>query len=129
MKVRWGRIFLLLVLGVVLCGAVSVGLLLMYGAQGGQTLDIPGGGAVTDILSPRRTEVPASPRAGGAAPTERPADRPPAGGLPPFKVLTLQYTPYMATLAHMDAGGYMEDAGYDLQLYDVYSDEINLGEE
>jgi len=50
-------------------------------------------------------------------------------GLTPFRVLTLQYTPYMATLALMDARGYMERLGYDLQLYDVYAEDVDLDED
>ncbi|MFN2115898.1 MAG: hypothetical protein ACK2T6_09285, partial [Anaerolineae bacterium] len=62
--------------------------------------------------------------AGGQA-----ADRAGDADLPPFRVLTLQYTPYMATLAFMDAGRYMEALGYDLQLFDVYADDVDLDEE
>jgi hypothetical protein len=57
------------------------------------------------------------------------ATRVPAGDLPPFDVLTLQYTPYMATLALIAARGYLEDEGYELRLHDVYDAEVDLDEE
>jgi ABC-type nitrate/sulfonate/bicarbonate transport system substrate-binding protein len=73
-----------------------------------------------------------------AAPATRPAAGPGGGagtavasgeGLPPFRVLTLAYAPYMATLALMEARGYLEAEGYDLELLDAYAADVDLDEE
>ena len=141
MRIRWGRVILAstLVLG---CGLLAAWWAL------GSYLSSQVAPGVTDWIRDQAA-APSGPdataAAGGTGPPasgEQPGgDQPAAGsapgaaggarddsGRPPFKVLTLQYTPYMATLAHIDAGGYMEALGYDLQLYDVYSDAVDLDE-
>jgi len=138
MRIRWARVILALVVLLIGCGAVSFLLAGYLGLSNGIVSDFPRPG-----VSPGQDGSTEAPHAGGTAPrpgrTSAPAyGQPPAPAagsgarddshLPPFKVLTLLYTPYMATLVHMDAGGYMEALGYDLQLYDVYSDAVDLDE-
>ncbi|MCB9176248.1 MAG: hypothetical protein H6648_03745 [Caldilineae bacterium] len=147
MKVRWGRVLLALtLLGVGCIGAFWIYAVLSesVGTQVGQGLDRVAEQAqqaadkvidqVGDAGSSARDAGSSKPDAGGegdAAAASSSDDVGPstAGeGLPPFRVLTLAYSPYMATLAHMDAGGYLEDLGYDLQLIDVYDPEVDLDE-
>ncbi len=148
MRIRWGRVLLALAL-VAICSIVAFGFVvsslmpsLPFGVSddvtpwedGGRPSptpgDMPGPGSTPGDSGAEAAET-AYPA--GGTDSGSPADASSAGrddsGLPPFKVLTLPYTPYMATLAHMDAGGYMEALGYDLQLYDVYSDAVDLDEE
>lgn len=138
MRVNWLRVLLVLAIIAVACGALGVFL-----ASGALTdLGIPGfdreiAGVATEVVSSlpgetRPTPLTAEeaevtrPSMGAAGPEEVPAaDRP---DLPPFRVLTLQYTPYMATLALMDALGAMEAEGYDLQLVDVYAPDVDMDE-
>ncbi len=137
MRIRWSRILLGLFVLIVGCGALAV-VLATFGSfdtavDQGQTESGDESGSENESDETVRKTEPSSrgTSVGDRAPasssgSESASDR---DDLPPFRVLTLQYTPYMATLAHMDAGGYMEKLGYDLQLFDVYSDEIDLGEE
>lgn len=129
MKVRWGRVFLALLVLVLGCG--FVGLALRSGILGPMS---SGGGSVTDPDLPRPTE-----RGSQRAASDRDSDAPASsvgdggsrvdpGNLEPFRVLSLGYTPYMATLVHMDAGDYLEKLGYDLQLVDVYAEGAELDE-
>jgi hypothetical protein len=132
MRVRWGRIVVAVVLLGAVCGLVSVFVWQLPIAS--QITSLPDGiGGVRD----RATERAAAPgRASTSPPRESngPAVAPYAGSAPvagdltPFNVLTLQYTPYMATLALMDAKGYMEASGYDLRLHDVYATDGGLDE-
>jgi hypothetical protein len=129
MRVRWGRVVVVLALVALLACGLGVLMLSALAPSRG------GGGSFTSFAPPP-VESPAAPMerstarpavAGGNA---YPGGAAPSGeGLPPFKVLTLQYAPYMATLALMDARGYMEKQGYDLQLVDAYSDAVKLDEE
>lgn len=143
MRIRWGRILLGLFVLTVGCGALAV----VVSTLGNVEVGLPTGpsrseeagrDAVEGGSSPRdadeigdeRTGEDRGTRGGDAAPAssggaDRGSDR---DDLPPFRVLTLQYTPYMATLVHMDAGGYMEALGYDLQLVDVYDEAVDLDE-
>jgi hypothetical protein len=150
MRIRWGRVIVAIVL-LVVCGAIALGVmitnLLPQQAEGvrdrldqvvpevsfdaGSGVKIGDGGGADETAAADRSDAASGDLATGAA-------NPPAGvssagrddsALPPFKALTLAYTPYMATLAHMDAGGYMEALGYDLQLHDVYSEAVDLDEE
>jgi len=145
MKVRWGRVIMGMVVLVFGCAVAFV--LLLRALPDIAPDEITGG--IADTGSDFRDAVGglidgdggagtgSSGQAGGQAPDAATGgDRPPAGSavgedsdLPPFRVLTLQYTPYMATLAHMDAGGFMERRSYDLQLVDVYDPEVDLDEE
>jgi len=134
MRVRWGRIVLVMLVVLLACGGIA-----LLGSNLPADL-YPGGTSERDPSeSPWASEEVESDDAGasraddlGQSPTPRSAadDRPrDRDDLPPFRVLTLQYAPYMATLAHMDAGGYLEARGYDLQLFDVYSDDVALDED
>ncbi len=129
MRVRWGRVLLVLLGLVVACVIGTAGLLLMVGNQDGadltewfDVLDTPERIAIDEPASTREAEPTDIPQAPSSAGVDQAAD------LPGFYVLTLQYTPYMATLAHMAAGGYLEAEGYRLELYDVYSDSVGLDE-
>lgn len=130
MRIRWGRIMLVMLIVLFACGGIA--LLAGYlpseigdgpASPGAQFTSRPT--APSDRAASRADDLANAP-ARTAAPAERPRDD---GALPAFRVLTLQYAPYMATLAHMDAGGYLEARGYDLQLVDVYSDDVGLDEE
>lgn len=127
MRVRWGRILLVLLVALLACGGIA---LLGQGLMRSTVEDVV---PYVAPSSPDRDSSSASSRADDLAETPRAstaAGRPrDGGGLPPFRVLTLQYAPYMATLAHMDAGGYLEDRGYDLQLVDVYAEDVGLDED
>jgi hypothetical protein len=128
MKVRWGRVVVAVaVLGVLACGLGVLLFAALAPSRGEVSTDI------TDwVQSPTALigrEEPTRPPVEGRADSSGFPSAPSGEGLPPFRVLTLQYTPYMATLAHMDARGYMEKLGYDLQLADVYADEVSLDEE
>lgn len=141
MRVHWGRILIAMVLLVIVCGAGAV-LMQPTFRDFVQTVEDVGGGAGDQpafgeinvggdtgdesdttpgeaALGPATERVPGSSVGAGGA----------GGDLEPFKVLTLQYTPYMATLGLMAAKGYMADEGYDLQLVDVYADDVDLDEE
>lgn len=119
MKVRWGRVIFGLFVLAVGCGLVGMLLANNLARQGGPIAD-------TSPTDEPRSGYPGG-SSGGQSATARPAATRPRvdvagrGDLPPFKVLTVQYTPYMATLIHMAAGGYMADEGYDLQLVDGYA--------
>ncbi len=133
MKVRWGRILLLLVLVTLLCG---VGAIAMYyavvGPSGLSITELPFVGETGGAERPaKRADEPTQARTDREMPQVQPPEvqAPRRGDLEPFNVLTLQYTPYMATLVLMDARGYMEELGYDLQLHDVYGPDIDLDEE
>lgn len=148
MRIRWGRILLGLFVLIIGCGALATVLFTVGGIEmtgdpsgpdGGSVFDRSGDGSGDDGAAGDEREDDAStagsrqggPSGSSGAPASSvgaggPGDRP---DLPPFRVLTLAYTPYMATLVHMDAGGYMEARGYDLQLFDVYDPEIDLDEE
>ncbi len=144
MKVRWGRVAIALLLLLLLCSGVTIFLVSMSG-------DMAGG--IEDAVQEARQVAEEAARDRGPAERDRegaesepdaypgstlaedgadpgdPAFHADAGeGLPAFRVLSLQYTPYMATLVHMDAGGYLESRGYDLQIVDVYDPEVDLGE-
>jgi hypothetical protein len=135
MQVRWGRVVVLMgVLALVL--VIGLCFLTTYLTRV-VPVTVPGAGEVGNLRLPRETAAPAisapTESRGQAGPTGASSGgaagaRVPPGELPPFKVLTLPYTPYMATLALMDARGYMEDLGYDLQLVDVYDPAVNLDE-
>ncbi|RIL12172.1 hypothetical protein DCC79_02415 [bacterium] len=136
MRIRWGRVILALLIVLGLCG---LGTWFAFQRAGLQVTGIdPGlGGVVAPTATRARGFVPATgegsaaataPRAAGTRAVTGAAGARDDSGLPPFRVLTLQYTPYMATLVHMEAGGYLEALGHDLQLFDVYSDAIALDE-
>ncbi len=127
MRVRWGRVFaLLFVLGVV--GLVALCALTNWVQRSGVLEGlVPGGpGEQGATPAPRRPppigQPGATEGAGGAPVGEVPAGR-------PFRVLTVPYTPYLATLGLMDARGYMERRGYDLQLVNAYGPDVDLDEE
>ncbi len=129
MRVRWGRVFgLFLVLAIL--GVVALCLVSHWIERSG-ILEGPLMGTGTER---RATEVDWQPT---QVEPGRPTTIPEAGlrageappGSPTFRVLTLAYTPYLATLALMDARGFMERRGYDLQLVDVYGADVSLDEE
>lgn len=124
MKVRWGRVFLAILFLALGCGAFAY----LSLRDGNFSIGMPDGSATESAQSPfGDTERPtARPGSGdrGAAPQQVPSGE----NLEPFRVLSLGYTPYMATLVHMDAGGYLERLGYDLQLVDVYDETVDLDE-
>jgi hypothetical protein len=140
MKVRWGRVILALGFLVFLCGGLA---LVFSRISGSDVADRMGEGIdkvaqqaadlAKDEASPakdNRTRDGRDTASGDGQPYGGP-DANTAGdgsGLPPFRVLTLAYTPYMATLVHMEAGGYLERLGYDLQLFDVYDEAVGLDE-
>lgn len=119
MKVRWGRVLLGLFILAIGCGLVGVLLANNLADRAGQLANEPPATDAPSSYPPKSS--------GGQATSARPAATRPRADvsgrpdLPPFKVLTVQYTPYMATLIHMAAGGYMADEGYDLQLVDGYA--------
>ncbi len=129
MRVRWGRVMMVLVLlALVGCGLLLFGLLALRSSSDGAI------GEINSWIQPTAESAaqtqPTRPSSPGPSGEGAGYPAPPSGeGLPPFRVLTLQYTPYMATLALMDAKGYMEAAGYDLQLVDVYADDVGLDED
>lgn len=135
MRIRWGRVILALVILLALCGVGTwfalqrAGLELTDVGTGGAgpaattASGAAGSGSVTGGARTAATAARSAPTAMAGA-----ADARDDSGLPPFRVLTLQYTPYMATLVHMEAGGYLERLGHDLQLFDVYSDAVGLDE-
>jgi ABC-type nitrate/sulfonate/bicarbonate transport system substrate-binding protein len=144
MKVRWGRVLLLLFLLVIACVVGTAGLIIVVGTSGDGSGDTSVGTSVGNAVSDWLEEGQGSPGEGNETeepailPTRRPAAASGAAGsdgyqdqmlLPEFRVLTLQYTPYMATLVHMAAGGYLAEEGYRLQLFDVYSEDVDLDEE
>ncbi len=131
MKVRWGRVIMAFVVLGLGCGALALVL------RSGLLEGLGSGGSVADPDLPRPTErggqQRASDRGSNSSDSSAPAgsnsaERIPAGDLRPFRVLSLGYTPYMATLVHMDAGDYLEKLGYDLQLVDVYDEAVGLDE-
>ena len=147
MKVRWGRVLVVMALLGFLCAGVFV---LFQGMSGGLGQQVSQGldrvaeqaqqaadNAIDQVGESGSTarDAGSSNRdasgEGGVEPEDGAggAGRATSGeGLPPFRVLTLAYTPYMATLAHMDALGLLEDLGYDLQLIDVYDPAVDLDE-
>jgi hypothetical protein len=128
MKVRWGRVAI--AVGIFALGLCALGFI------ASMALNSNVGGGLVSESDPRTTAAPTdSTYNPGPSRTSR-ATQAGAGpavvsgeGLPPFKVLSLQYTPYMATLALMDAKGYMEAQGYDLQLVDAYAADVDLDED
>jgi len=134
MRVNWLRVLMVLMLLLVACGVLGAllagGFLLPARDGTGESwLDT----VRTETAATRRALELSEPEPGPAGPSGAapPAGEPGQGDrpdLPPFRVLTLQYTPYMATLALMDARGDMEALGYDLQLVDVYAPEVDLDE-
>lgn len=127
MKVRWGRVILVMALFALLgCGLLVMAVLALRPDDGGVVGDLREGAQPT--LQAAAPGDSAQRPGEAAAPADEGRSVPSGEGLPPFRVLTLQYTPYMATLALMDARGYMESAGYDLQLVDVYSADVGLDE-
>lgn len=126
MKIRWGRVILAILFLSLGCGVFA------YLSLRGNTLTslMPGGGtgAPTGDRQPASGDMqrPTARTSGGGQ--GAPEARVPAGDLEPFRVLSLGYTPYMATLVHMDAGDYLEKLGYDLQLVDVYAEDVDLDE-
>ena len=148
MRIRWGRVLLVLILALAACGLIAR----MTGVFSNLevSLNEPDSNGETgssesfwgdddpdsDTTSPTEPDEgsdddadansdASSETEGGLSGEDRSSD----SNLPPFRVLTLQYTPYMATLVHMEAGGYLEALGYDLQLYDVYDPDLDLDEE
>lgn len=133
MHVRWGRVFLVLAL------------LALFGCGVAYYVLGPAAGGILQTVkqfettsSPAQVPAEATREAAGGAPpaaTHVPGASGPGAApasdsnLPPFRVLSLAYTPYMATLALMDARRYMEGEGYDLQLVDAYNEAVNLDEE
>lgn len=146
MRVRWGRVVVALLLLLFGCGLLTLVLgQYLWGSTGGSITDRVGdvvGGeveGVTPYVQGTRdagggaggtgSGAPASGAAGAGRTSPPGSSYPePSAELPAFTVLTLQYTPYMATLAHMEAGGYLEAEGYDLQLVDVYAEDVGLDE-
>jgi hypothetical protein len=158
MRVNWGRLLLgMLVLGVgcfalfmLASGPLGDALDSLVADESSTGSERSGGGDRASDLERAGTSED-DPRRGGSEDADRDSggsdsvgdnasdgnvDAPPArvdtvddAGMPVFAVLTLQYTPYMATLAHMDAGDYMERRGYNLELFDVYSPDVDLDEQ
>jgi hypothetical protein len=129
MRVNWARLLVVLVLALVACGVL--GALLASGLSLKRIATSLGVPAATEVVTRAPTAAVAGPTAVRVATEESRSEAAAPGDrtdLPPFRVLTLQYTPYMATLALMDAMGTMEDLGFDLQLVDVYADDVNLDE-
>jgi len=126
MKIRWGRVILAILFLSLGCGVVAY----LSLRQTDLTTILPGGGDSGVTVGDENP-----PSGGSERPTARTSSsqgdsqpRVPSGDLEPFRVLSLGYTPYMATLVHMDAGDYLEKLGYDLQLVDVYAEDVNLDE-
>lgn len=127
MKVRWGRVALGLF--ILAFGCATAGVLLA--PQLAQRTSDGGDEAPTADSDDRGYPEPASvDRAATAAAriAGAPSTRAARGSLTPFRVLTLQYTPYMATLAHMAARDAMAPYGYALELVDVYAEDVDLDE-
>jgi hypothetical protein len=121
MRIRWSRI----VLGgfiVVVVMALCISTVLLSSTFLGVDDSLTTISEWTDELG---TTAAAQPGSGGPATGPSPVP----GDLQPFDVLTLQYTPYMATLALVAARGYMAESGFELRLHDVYDPDIDLSEE
>jgi|GEM_PF-3298313 len=127
MKVRWGRVILAILFLAVGCGVVAYLSLISGGLKlGGSGIEVNGPGQDNPPSNSGDQRSTARPSSGSQAGS---AQNPPqSGDLKPFRVLSLGYTPYMATLVHMDAGNYLEQLGYDLQLVDVYDENVDLDE-
>lgn len=123
MRVRWGRIVVVVVVLVGLGAGCALAALAfrLLGSTAGSVGEALSTAAAPGAAVRKGSDVPS---AAGSTPAPRAL-----GDLPSFDVLTLQYTPYMATLALMDAQGYMEEQGYDLTLHDVYAPELDLDED
>jgi hypothetical protein len=123
MKVRWGRVAFGLFVVAFGCALIGVLLAPQLSRQLADSGDTPPAATAAGYDRPA-SDGRATSTARSAVPT-----RAQAGDLKPFRVLTLQYTPYMATLAHMAASGSMERYGYTLELVDVYAEDVDLDEE
>ncbi len=129
MKVRWGRVALglfILAFGCAMVGVLLAPQLTSRLPDAADSGDVPpaadrGDGYPAPGAVERATKAAA--RIAGA-----PATAAARGDRKPFRVLTLQYTPYMATLAHMAARDAMGPYGYELDLVDVYAPEVDLDE-
>ena len=93
MRIRWGRLFLGMLLLFALCLFVfmSSGMLSSLSAllgPGARSTFKPSGEEVTSVTGGRPTRAPVQPGAPAAPPGRTSEDN-----LPAFKVLTLQYTP------------------------------------
>lgn len=129
MKVRWGRVALglfILAFGCAMVGVLLAPQLTSRLPDAADSGDVPpaadrGDGYPAPGAVERATKAAA--RIAGA-----PATAAARGDRKPFRVLTLQYTPYMATLAHMAARDAMGPYGYELELVDVYAPEVDLDE-
>ena len=144
MRIRWSRILLGMVVLALGCGALMFMLISMSDLDvsqitsqsddgssqrdGGSGSDARSGSDSnrSDSGSGSDSSSSSGSQSGSSGSSASTGDR---DDLPAFRVLTLQYSPYMATLVHMDAGGYMEKLGYDLQLVDVYDPEVDLDED
>ena len=127
MKVRWGRVILAILFLAVGCGVVAYLSLVSGGLKlGGSGIEVNGPGQDNPPSNSGDQRSTARPSSGSQAGSAQ--NPPPSGDLKPFRVLSLGYTPYMATQVHMDAGNYLEQLGYDLQLVDVYDENVDLDE-
>lgn len=121
MKIRWGRVAFGLFILAIGCGLVGVFLANNFAGRSGDQVDQAPPAELTSRAASYSDAYPSARPVVPKAPTRSARADTTTGNLPAFKVLTVQYTPYMATLIHMAAGGYLADEGYDLQLVDGYA--------